>query len=142
MTEDDQRLKLSSEHILSGHRPLLPDAWLRDLAAMPEAEQPADFYGTGGAVAALEARTPALLGKETGLFVIKGVIAQLAVLKVYAERAGTTNIAIHPLGHMDMDEGNAIERTGNLTPIRLGRFQPFGLRELETVTEPLAALVV
>src|SRR4051812_20945420 len=101
MTEDDQLLKQGCEHILSGHRPLRADAWLRDLAAMPEAEAPADFYGAGGAVALLEARTAALLGKETGLFVIKGVIAQLAVLKVYAERAGTSNIAVHPLGHMD-----------------------------------------
>jgi len=33
MNEDDQRLKLSCEHILSGHRPRRPDDWLRDLAA-------------------------------------------------------------------------------------------------------------
>jgi threonine aldolase len=142
MTEDDQKLKHGCDHILSGHRPLRPDAWLRDLAAMPEAEAPADFYGEGGAVAALETRTAALLGKARGLFVIKGVIAQLAALKVYADRAGTTNIAIHPLGHMDMDEGNALEKTGNLTPIRLGRFQPFGVSALEALSEPLAAVVV
>jgi threonine aldolase len=142
MTEEDQILKQGCEHILSGHRPLRPDAWLRDLATRAEAKAPADFYGVGGAVAALEARTAALLGKERGLFVIKGMIAQLAVLKVYAERAGTTNVAIHPLGHMDMDEGDALEKTGQLTPIRIGRFQPFGLKELDAVTEPLAAVVV
>ncbi|MDB5672374.1 MAG: L-threonine aldolase [Alphaproteobacteria bacterium] len=142
MTEDDQRLKLACPHILSGHKPLRPDAWLRQLAERPEAERPADFYGEGGAVSELETRTAALLGKEKGLFVLKGMTAQLAALKSYADRAGTSNVGIHPLGHMDMDEGNALEKVGGLTPVRIGRFAPFGPRELAAVTEPLAAVVV
>jgi threonine aldolase len=142
MTEADQQLKLSCAHILSGHRPQRPDAWLRALAERPEAQRPADFYGSGGAVAALEARTADLLGKEAGLFVIKGVIAQLAVMKACADRAGTANVALSPLGHVAMDEGDAAEKVGGLRPIRLGRFQPFTLAELEAVTEPLAALIL
>jgi threonine aldolase len=142
MNEADQRLKLACTRILSGHRPLRPDAWLRALAERPEAERPADFYGSGGAVEALETRTAALLGKEKGLFVIKGVIAQLALLKACAERAGTTNVALSPLGHIDMDEGHAIGKVAGLSPIRLGRYQPFGASEVEAVTEPLAAVVV
>ena len=142
MNAADQLLTASCARILSGHRPLRPDAWLRALAEREEAERPADFYGAGGAVEALEARTAALLGKQKGLFVIKGVIAQLAVLKACAERAGTANIGLHPLGHIEMDEGNAVEKVAGLSPIRLGRFQPFGPAELAAVTEPLAALVV
>jgi threonine aldolase len=142
MTEDERVLKSDCARILSGHRPLRPDAWLRDLAALPAAGLPADLYGEGGAVAALEARTAALLGKEKGLFVIKGVIAQLAVLKSWSEQAGTANVAIHPLSHIDLEEDGAIERTAGLAPVRIGRFAPFGLAELEAVTENLAALVV
>jgi threonine aldolase len=142
MTEADQLVKLDCAHILSGHRPLRPDAWLRALAERAEAERPADFYGHGGAVEALEARTADLLGKEAGLFVMKGVIAQLAVMKAAAERAGTGNIALSPLGHVAMDEGDAVEKVAGLSPVRLGRFQPFTLGELQAVTEPLALVVV
>jgi threonine aldolase len=142
MTEDERILKSGCAHILSGHKALRPDAWLRDLAALPAAEKPADLYGEGGAVAELEARTAALLGKEKGLFVIKGVIAQLAVLKSWSEKAGTANVAIHPLSHIDLEEAGAIERTAGLAPVRIGRFAPFGLAELEAVTENLAAVVV
>jgi threonine aldolase len=142
MTEADQILKLACARILSGHPPLRPDAWLRALADRPEAERPADFYGAGGAVAALEERTAALLGKERGLFFVKGVTAQLALLEACAERAGTRNIGLSPLGHIEMDEGDAIARVTGLSPVRLGRFQPFGPADLDAVTEPLAALVV
>jgi threonine aldolase len=142
MNEQDQRLKLGCERILSGHRPLRPDAWLRTLADRPEAARPADFYGSGGAVQALEERTAALLGKEDGLFFVKGVTAQLTLLKVYAERAGTANIGLSPLGHIEMDEGKAAWKVAGLSPVPLGRFQPFGTAELDAVTEPLAALVV
>ena len=142
MTEDDQILRAGCAHILSGHKPQRPDQWLRVLAAMPSAQRPADFYGAGGSVAELEARTAALLGKEKGLFVMKGVIAQLAVLKARAEQAGTDNIVIHPLSHIAMDEGGAIERVAGLAPVRIGRFAPFGLAELDDVIDPLAAVVV
>ena len=142
MTEDDLTLKAGCTCFLSGHRTRRPDEWLRDMAAMPSARQPADFYGQSGAVAELEARTAALLGKEKGLFVIKGVIAQLTLLKTCSQRAGTANVAIHPLSHIDMDEGGAIERVAALAPVRIGRFAPFGPAELDAVTDRLAAVVV
>jgi threonine aldolase len=142
MTEEDQILRAGCAHILSGHKPQRPDQWLRALAAMPSAQRPADFYGAGGAVAELEARTAALLGKEAGLFVIKGVIAQLAVLKARAEQAGTGNVAVHPLSHIILDEGGAIERVAGLAPVRISRFAPFGVAEIEAVSDRLAAVVV
>lgn len=140
--QDDRRLKLACPHIVSGHRPASPQAFLQALASHPAAALAADFYGSGGAVAELETRVAALLGKERGLFVINGVTAQLTALKRYAERAGTAAVAMHPLGHIDLDEQNAIERTAGIIPVRLGRFAPFGVTELASISEPLAAVVV
>ena len=46
------------------------------------------------------------------------------------------------MSHLDQDERNAIERVGNLNAVRFGRHAPFGIDELQRVTEPLAAVVV
>lgn len=115
---------------------------LARLATHAEAGDAIDLYGEGGAVARLEQATIARLGKPAGLFFIKGVMAQLCVLRTYAEARNCRNVVIHPLSHLDVDEDNAIERVAGLHAIRLGRNTPFTAAALETVTEPLAAVVV
>lgn len=140
MTDADA--KQACTHFLSQHRPVAPAAMLRALADHPAAELPADFYGGGGAVAALETRVAELLGKPAGLFFVKGVTAQLAVLKAYAEASGRANVALHPMSHIDLDEANAVERVTGLRAIRLGKYTPFGVEALEAAPEPLAAVVV
>lgn len=112
------------------------------LAAHPAARDAVDEYGAGGAVATLEQVTAVRLGKPAGRFFIKGVIAQLCVLQACADARGCRNVAIHPMGHMDMDEAGALERAAGLNAIRLGRHRPFSLDALQAVTEPLAAVVV
>ncbi|HEU4670069.1 MAG TPA: beta-eliminating lyase-related protein [Dyella sp.] len=112
------------------------------LAAHPAARDAVDDYGAGGAVAMLEQATAERLGKPAGRFFIKGVTAQLCALQVHADARGCRNVAIHPLGHMDMDEAGALERAAGLNAIRLGRHTPFSLDALQAVTEPLAAVVV
>jgi threonine aldolase len=142
MSEEDRRAKQGCERFLSQHVAVPPAQYLELMARHPTAREAADLYGDGGAVAALEARTADLLGKPAARFFIKGVIAQLCVLRVHAEAAGTANVAIHPMSHLDLDEANAIERVGAVRAIRLGRFAPFGVGDLEKVTEKLASVVV
>lgn len=142
MTEHDERLKHSCTKILSGHRQRRPDEWLRDLASLSAAREPADVYGVGGAVTELEQRTATLLDKEQGLFVMKGMTAQMTVLKRLAELRSTASVALHPLSHMMVDEGSAVQRVGGLTVLQLGRFATFGLEDLRAVDEPLAAVIV
>jgi threonine aldolase len=127
---------------LSQHRPMRAAAVLSALAAHPAAGAPADLYGGGGAVAELEQRTAQLLGKPAAMFFIKGMIAQMSVLRVAAERARSANVVLHPMSHIVFDEQDAISRLHHLRPIHLGRYAPFSLAQLDTVTEPIAALVV
>lgn len=142
MTRQDRDIKQACQLILS--RPLAPSAaeTLLRLAKHPAAEDAIDLYGDGGAVARLEQVTRTRLGKDAGLFFIKGVTAQLCVLQAYAQRRGFRNVVIHPLSHMDIDECGALERAAGLTTIRLGRNPPFTVRALAALTEPLAAVVV
>lgn len=142
MTEEEQALRLGCSHILAGHKTVPVRGRLQALAAHPTAGRQPDFYGSGGAVSELEERTAKLLGKESGLFVMKGVTAQFSVLRRYAELAGTDNVAIHPLSHIDVDELNGLERVAGLAPVRLGGSAPFTLRDIERISDPLAAIVV
>ncbi|WP_267382851.1 MULTISPECIES: beta-eliminating lyase-related protein [unclassified Sphingomonas] len=127
---------------LSHHGVESPAAALRRLADLASPAEPADAYGVGGAVARLEDRTATLLGKPAARFFIKGVSAQLCALRVHAEAAGNTAVALHPLSHLDHDEANAIERIGGLRAIRLGRWRPFDVAALDAVTERLRVVVV
>ncbi len=142
MHQQDHNLKLACRFVLS--RPLPPPAadTLARLAAHPAAVAAIDEYGSGGAVAQLEHATTKQLGKHAGLFFIKGVTAQLCVLRAYAQTRGCRNVVIHPMSHLDMDEAGALEQVTDLKAIRLGRFQPFTAAMLEALTEPLAAVVV
>ena len=142
MSPEDQDIKRACRFVLS--RPLPPPAaeTLQKLAQVGQAEDAIDNYGEGGAVARLEQVTRERLKKDAGLFFIKGVMAQLCVLRAYAEMRGCRNVVIHPLSHMDVDESGALEHAGGLNAIRLGRYTPFTARMLESVTSPVAAVVV
>ncbi len=142
MNNTDRELKQSCRWILSRQRAATAGDTLAHLAAHHCAEDAIDDYGSGGAVARLEQLTTARLGKDAGLFFIKGVTAQLCVLRAYAQARGCRNVVIHPMSHMDMDEAGAIETVADLRAIRLGRFAPFTAQALEGLTEPLAAVVV
>jgi threonine aldolase len=142
VTDDDRLAKAACDRFLSHHVPEPPGTMLRRLAEHPAAQAEPDAYGAGGAVAMLESRTASLLGKPAALFFIKGVTAQLSVLRAHCDAARTPNLAIHPMSHLDFDEANAIERVGGARAIRLGRHAPFGVRDLDRLTEPLAAVVV
>lgn len=113
-------------------------ARLTELSAMPEAEGRPDMYGAGEPVGALEARVAKLLGKPTARFVIKGVIAQQAALRTWADDRRLGTVALHPLSHLDLDEMSAVERLHPLRAIRLGRTQPFGVRELAAAGAPIS----
>lgn len=142
MDPSSRKIKQACEFVLSRPLPPPPAETLARLAAHPEAVDAIDDYGAGGAVARLEEATTARLGKEAGLFFIKGVTAQLCVLRAHAQARGCSNVVIHPMSHMDIDEASAIERVGKLQAIRLGRFAPFNADALASLTEPLAAVVV
>ena len=142
MNASDRDLKHACRFALSRTLPPPAAQTLARLADSPHAHEAIDSYGEGGAVPRLEQAASKRLGKEAGLFFIKGVMAQLCVLRSYAQARNCRNVVIHPLSHMDVDEHDAIERVAGLNAIRLGRHHPFTARMLDGVTEPLAAVVV
>ena len=142
MTEEERQIQARCSQFLSHHRSANPRQTLAALTAHEAAAELADAYGEGGAVARLEERGSALLGKDKGLFFIKGVTAQLCVLSACAAQRGCRTVALHPLSHLDFDEQNGIERVAQLIAIRVGRDAPFTVEALDLIAEPLAAVVV
>jgi threonine aldolase len=144
-TGDREALKAGCDRFLSGHRPRRTGrAWLEELAASPVADLPPDRYGEGEAIAALETRVADLLGKEAGLFVIKGTIAQQCALHVHCDLRRSNGVVLHSKSHIDLDEDDAYERLHGLVGIRIGEDDaPFTASDLEALPElPLGVVVV
>ncbi|TPE64950.1 threonine aldolase [Sandaracinobacter neustonicus] len=141
MDEVERRIHRSCTRFLSGHQPAPPHETLRALAERPESGE-ADQYGVGGPVAILEQRVARLLEKPAAIFFAKGMAAQLAVLKLRETEAMNPRVVIHPLSHMDCDEGGMLERVGGLQPIRLGQQRHFSRAQLHSLAERPAAVVL
>jgi threonine aldolase len=136
-------LKAQCSRWLSGHRLVSPAQRLASLALMPEAELPADVYGEGGAHKVLQDEVAGLLGKPAAVFLPKGVIAQLATLRAWADRSGRNVVALHPRSHIELDEDGAYAALHGLRGARAGSdHAAMTLRDLVARTEPLAAVVV
>ncbi|MEV3856819.1 beta-eliminating lyase-related protein [Streptomyces sp. NPDC050095] len=88
--------------------------------ADPEAD--IDLYGNG-IVADLEAKVAGLLGKEAAAFFPTGTMAQQVALRCWAGRTGNATVALHPLGHPEVHEREALTTVS-------------GLRTVHPTTEP------
>ncbi|HLZ67308.1 MAG TPA: beta-eliminating lyase-related protein [Aliidongia sp.] len=128
---------------LSGHRRQTIRETLAALAQSPLADLPRDIYGEGEAMQALEREVAGLLGKSAAVFMPKGVIAQQAALRIWADRSGLKTVGLHPKSHIDLDERSAYERLHGLQAVRLGAdHQPFGRAELEAAAEEFGVVTV
>lgn len=138
---DDLGLRAACSRWLSSHGPTSVKEVLTALGQVTEADLPADFYGMGGAVARLETKSAALLGKEAATFVIKGMIAQTALLRALTEtRRGA--VVIPTFGHMAIDEARAVHHLVAAEIIELGGEAGFTAEDLEGLAQPVAACVV
>ncbi len=139
---EDRRVRTDCKRRLSGHHPVPMDARLNQLAAMPEAAGPQDTYGSGGPVPALERRVADLLGKPEARFVIKGVIAQQAALRAWAETRNRLAVALHPASHIATDENGAFEQLHPLRGIRIGGSDHFTTEQLDGIGDQLGAVTI
>jgi len=130
MHQDDLVLRAACRYSLFLH-PVVPiRERLQQLAEHPLANEPADFYGTGGAVNLLEQRVAELLGKARAMFFMKGITAQLALLKTLTTQQDGP-VAVPALSHIVVDEQDAASLVTGISLIQLGDDGPFDTRHLE-----------
>jgi threonine aldolase len=121
-TSDDLRARRKAaaencERWLSMHRPPVADRLQQLVDVATEAQS--DVYGSGGDVAVLEQEVAELLGKPAAVFMPTGIMAQQSVLRVYADRAGSSRVAVHGLSHLLQHELNALEEVHRIRVERL-----------------------
>lgn len=139
--QNDFELRAGCARWLSSHGPARVVDVLGSLQHTDAANLAADYYGVGGAVQTLEAKTGTLLGKPSATFVIKGMIAQTALLRTVTEaRPGA--VVVPRQGHMAVDESDAIRHLLNAEIIELGAPRGFTADDLEALDRPIAACVV
>lgn len=139
--QNDFELRAGCPRWLSSHGPAPVADVLAALQQTAAADLAPDYYGVGGAVAALEARTGALLGKPAARFVIKGMIAQTALLRTVSE-AKPGAVVVPKLGHMAVDEADAIRHLLKAEVIELGEEHGYTADDLEALDRTIAVCVV
>ena len=103
----------------------------------------ADHYGEGSLIEAFEAKVAALLGKEAGVFMPSGTMAQQIALRIWAEETGIAHVGMHPTSHLELHEERGYARLHRLDATLLGaRDRPTLAADLDRCPEPLAALLV
>lgn len=140
---DAYAVRQQCTRFLSGPKPRTPQQVLQELAETTPADLRADRYGGGALLEGFEAEVASLLGKEAAVFMPSGTMAQQIVLRLWAERTGTTTIGLHPRSHLEEKEQQAYQRLSGLQGVKLGDTDRLMTQaDLAAVHEPLAALTL
>src|SRR5262249_26300079 len=119
-----------SVHFCSDGLALPPSDYARLLARLAEGEGiAADEFSRGGAVARLEERMAAVLGKETAVFMPSGTLANILAVRLLARRG--RRVLVQRESHLYNDVGDGAQELTGLTLIPLARDQAsFSLAEV------------
>ena len=102
-----------------------------------------DAAGGDAPVHLLEERVAGLLGKPAAAFFPTGTMAQQVALRCWAGRTGSRTVAMHPLGHPEVHEHQALSTlTGLRTVYPTTAARPFTADEVTGLDEPFGTLVL
>lgn len=123
-------------------RKALPADRLRTLLSAADPAEFPDVYGSGGAVARLEGRVAALLGKPAAVLMPTGAMASQVALRLHADARATRLVGFHPLAHVEVHERQGYALVHQLVGRHLGEPDRLvTLADLQAVSEPLAAVL-
>jgi threonine aldolase len=95
-----------------------PEAYAKKLASVITHET-GDFYGRGGAVAALEKEFASITGKEKAIFLPSGTMANQLAIKLLC--GANTKVFVQETSHVYRDEADAAQSIHNLRLIPLAK---------------------
>lgn len=142
--QQSQALRERCTVVLPGFRTFTPAEDFRRLADWCEAGGiEHDRYGDGPLIQDFEGKIAAMLGKAAATFVPSGVMAQLAAIRVWTERAGLDRFGIHPTSHLARYEEEAFSALMKLHAVPIGdRLRPMTAADLAGSAQRLACVIV
>jgi threonine aldolase len=145
LTEPERKaLRKRCSLVISGFKQQSPAEEFRQLAAWCEANDVEhDVYGDGELVEAFEKKIAALLYKPAAVFMPSGIMAQLAAVRIWAERAKLMRFGMHPTSHLASHEDESFAALMQLHGVPVGdRLRPMTSADLEAIRQPLACAIV
>jgi threonine aldolase len=102
-----------------------------------------DNYGEGALIEDFERRIAGLVGKPAAAFMPSGVMAQLAAVRIWTERARLSRFGLHPTSHLIVHEREAYQALFGLHGAVVGdRLRPMTAPDLAAERSPLGCLIV
>jgi threonine aldolase len=130
-------------YAIAGHGRPDPAAIYATPGTFGEPRADVDLYGAGTRLNAFETRIAKLLGKDAGVFMPSGTMAQQIALRVVAERDGLRTFAAHPLNHLTLHERDGITRLHGLHLVPLATtVTTITLADVKALAEPVATLLI
>jgi threonine aldolase len=127
-----------------GSRPSRSAAELLRAAAdaLPPEAGP-DRYGEGAVVEAFELRIAEMLGKDAGVLMPSGTMAQQIALRIHCDRRGIDTVAFHPTCHLELHEHAGYAHLHGLKAELVGdRDRLIELSDLEGLHARIGALLI
>lgn len=138
---DLKRARERARKSLSYDHPISAKRLLEELADYATDDLLPDDYGKGELHQRLSRRVAELLGKPSAVFLPTGRMAQQIVLKLWCERSGANNVAMHPRCHLQEYENTAYEHVFGLRSIHTGGYNRLtSLSDLEAIREPVGVV--
>jgi threonine aldolase len=137
-----QEIYAGCNRFLRGHYPRTVRQHLEAIAQSPHALKPHDMYGNGGFVTEFEAEVADLLGKQAGVFMPSGTMAQQIALRIWSDESGLPIVAYHPTCHLEIHEQMAYRKLHHLRAVLLAEASRlFTLADLQSI-EPISTLLI
>jgi len=120
---------------------------LRDLADQLKGDESMDIYGNGKYLNDFEAEMAALFGKEAGVFMPSGIMAQQCALRTWCERKGNFTLAMHPTAHLEFAEHGAYQFLHPMKRLQFGapeflRYRMLNVEDFEKLGSKPGAILL
>lgn len=79
-------------------------AALNEIAESLTGDEFPDEYGKGEQIEAFECEVAEMFGKEAGVFMPSGTMAQQIAIRIWCDRSGRATVAMHPSSHLEFAE--------------------------------------
>ena len=129
------KIKKKCTKFVNYHPPKTMKDWFERLAAFVDDEDDkmlaTDHYGEGAYIEAFEKEIAELLGKEKGVFLPSGTMAQQIALRIWSEKTHNNRVVMHPTAHLEVHEEHAYEYLQGLMHLSIPDHNPTQLLRLD-----------